>query len=196
MVRVWCRMPGPRLLRNLAEQTTLTRQLSGVLRALSRPRTRHDPGRVFTDLAVAIADGAECISDIATLADQPALGPLPSDTTVWRLLEQLDSTSLEQIAMARAAVRETAWAQRAENIGVAFPPSVTAGREVEELRVDLDASVVIAHSEKGQAAATFNSPGSTPVIGPTLESRTASDAPKTPAWAGSRPASPASTKPG
>jgi hypothetical protein len=30
-----------------------------------------DPGRVLIDLAVAIADGAECISVIATPVDQP-----------------------------------------------------------------------------------------------------------------------------
>jgi hypothetical protein len=33
----------------------------------------HDPGRVLADLAVAIADGAEAINDIAVLVDQPGL---------------------------------------------------------------------------------------------------------------------------
>jgi hypothetical protein len=81
---------GARLLSDLAEQTTLTGQLSMALRGLARRRTRHDPGQVLTDLAVAIADGAQCISDIAALVDQPGLfGPVASDTTVWRLLEQL-----------------------------------------------------------------------------------------------------------
>jgi hypothetical protein len=36
--------------------------------SLATPQTTHDPGRVLIDLAVAIADGAECISDITTLA--------------------------------------------------------------------------------------------------------------------------------
>jgi hypothetical protein len=46
---------------------------------------------VLADLAVAIADGAECSSDIAVLAEQPALfGPVASDSTVWRLEERLD----------------------------------------------------------------------------------------------------------
>lgn len=144
------------MLSDLAEQSTLTERLSQALQDLRRARTRHDPGQVLTDLAVAIADGAECISDIATLADQPGLfGPVASDTTVWRLLEQLDTGRLGEIARARAAARETAWAQRAEATGAAFPPAVTAGREVNELRLDLDASVVIAHSDKEQAAATF-----------------------------------------
>ena len=33
----------------------------------------HDPGRVLVDLAVAVADGAECIPGVAVLADQPGL---------------------------------------------------------------------------------------------------------------------------
>lgn len=48
----------------------------------------HDPGRVLVDFAVAIADGADSISDIAVLADQPGLvGPVVSDSTVRRLLD-------------------------------------------------------------------------------------------------------------
>ncbi len=80
----------------------------------------HDPGRVLVDLAVAVADGAECISDIAVLADQPGLfGPVASDSTVWRLLAQLGAAELAAVAAARAAAREVAWAQRAEVTGAA-----------------------------------------------------------------------------
>ena len=58
---------------DLADRVTLTGQL---LAGLARPRVVHDPGRVLVDLAVADADGAKCISDVAVLADQPALfGP-------------------------------------------------------------------------------------------------------------------------
>ena len=147
---------GARLLSDLAEQTTLTAELSTTLCGLARRRTRHDPGRVLTDLAVAIADGAQRISDIAALVDQPGLfGPVASDTTVWRLLERLDGANLARVASARAAAREVVWAQRAEVTGQPFPPAVTAGRAVEELRIDLSASVVIAHSEKEQATPTF-----------------------------------------
>ena len=147
---------GARLLSDLADQTTLTTRLSSGLCGLARRRTRHDPGRVLTDLAVAIADGAECISDVATLADQPGLfGPVASDTTVWRLLERLDAAQLARVASARAEAREVVWAQRGEVSGQAFPPAVTAGRSVQEMRIDLDASVVVAHSEKEQATPTF-----------------------------------------
>jgi hypothetical protein len=147
---------GARLLVDLAEQTCLTGHLSVALQGVRRPRARHDPGQVLTDLAVAIADGAECISDIAVLVDQPGLfGSVASDTTVWRLLERLDADLLGELASARAVGRETTWAQRAEVTGRAFPPSVSAGREVQELRIDLDATIVIAHSEKEHSAATF-----------------------------------------
>src|SRR5689334_10325812 len=58
---------------DLAGTTTLTAELSAALDGVRGLRPRHDPGRVLVDLAVAIADGAEAISDIAVLADQPAL---------------------------------------------------------------------------------------------------------------------------
>jgi hypothetical protein len=52
---------GSRLLADVADRTTLTGQLSEVLVRLRRPRTRHDPGRVVVDMAVALADGASRI---------------------------------------------------------------------------------------------------------------------------------------
>jgi len=67
---------------DLAGTTTLTTELSAALDGVRGSRPRHDPGRVLVDLAVAIADGAEAISDIAVLADQPALfGSVASDST-------------------------------------------------------------------------------------------------------------------
>jgi Transposase DDE domain group 1 len=147
---------GARLLADLAEASTLTGRLSTALARCAAPQTAHDPGRVLTDLAVAIADGGECISDIAVLADQPGLfGRVASDSTVWRLLERLDGERLGDVASARAAARETVWAQRAEATGQAFPPARAAGRELPGLVIDLDATIVIAHSEKQSAAPTF-----------------------------------------
>jgi hypothetical protein len=37
-----------------------------------------------------------------------------SDSTCWRLLDQLDAACIGQVAPARAAAREVVWAQRAE----------------------------------------------------------------------------------
>jgi hypothetical protein len=138
---------GSRLLADLAERTTLTGELSDALGHLTRPRAVHDPGRVLVDLAVAVADGAECISDIAVLADQPGLfGAVASDSTVWRLLDQLDTAELTAVAAARAVVREVVWAQRAEVTGTPVPAATAAGVELPGLVIDTDASIVVCHS--------------------------------------------------
>ena len=147
---------GSRLLADLADRSSLTGQLSEALGPLRRPRAVHDPGRVLADLAVSIADGGECISDIAVLSDQAALfGPVASDSTVWRLLDALDVEQLAAVARARAAAREVVWAQHAEVTGAAFPPARAAGRDLIGLVIDLDATLVVCHSEKQAAAPTF-----------------------------------------
>jgi Transposase DDE domain group 1 len=147
---------GSRLLADVADRTTLTAQLGEALAGLRKPRARHDPGRVLVDMAVAVADGATTISDVAVLADQAALfGAVASDSTCWRLLDQLDAAQLGGLARARAAAREVVWAQRAELTGSPFPPATAAGRALPGLVIDLDASIVVCHSEKEQAAPTF-----------------------------------------
>jgi Transposase DDE domain group 1 len=147
---------GSRLLADVADRTTLTVHLAEALAGLRRPRARHDPGRVLVDMAVAVADGATTISDIAVLADQAELfGAVASDSTCWRLLDQLDAGQLGAIARARATAREVVWAQRAELTGSPFPPATAAGRVLPGLVIDLDASIVVCHSEKEQAAPTF-----------------------------------------
>lgn len=140
---------GSRLLADLADRSSLTGQVSEALAPLRRPRARHDPGRVLVDVAVAVADGAECISDIAVLADQSELfGPAASDSTVWRLLDQLDAGRLAAVAAARAAAREVVWAQRVEASGAAFTPARAAAVDLPGLVLDLDATIVVCHSEK------------------------------------------------
>jgi hypothetical protein len=153
---------GSRLLADLADRSGLTRELSEVFADALTPQTAHDPGRVLTDLAVMIADGGEAISDIATLADQAALfGPVASDSTCWRVLNSLTPTQLAGVAGARARARALVWAQRAETTGVAVPASRVADRELRDrdgravLVIDLDATIVIVHSDKEQAAPTF-----------------------------------------
>src|SRR4051812_49872576 len=127
-----------------------------MLGGLRKPRSRHDPGRVLVDMAVAVADGATTISDVAVLADQAALfGSVASDSTCWRLLDQLDTAGLGAVASARAAAREVVWARRTELTGQGVPPAKAAGRELPGLVIDLDASIVVCHSEKEPTAATF-----------------------------------------
>jgi hypothetical protein len=79
-----------------------------------------------------------------------------SDSTCWRLLDALDEPQLAGVAAARAQAREVAWAQRSETCGSAFDRSRVAGTSgIEALVIDLDAHIVVCHSEKQQAAPTF-----------------------------------------
>jgi hypothetical protein len=153
---------GSRLLVDLADQTTMTGQLSAVFAHRTASQTAHDPGRVLVDLAVMLADGGETISDIATLADQAAMfGPVASDSTCWRVLNSINATDLDGIAAARAAARQVAWAQRAEVTGQTLPASLVAGTPLLDtegrpvLVIDDDATIVVTHSEKEHTAATF-----------------------------------------
>ena len=79
---------GLAVLRLLADKTGLTGSLS---RALASPRLLiHDRGRVTADLACAIADGSEVISDFRVMADQGGLfGPVASVPTCWRALKEI-----------------------------------------------------------------------------------------------------------
>ena len=79
---------GVALLRALADKTGLT---VGLSKALASQRLLvHDRGRVLADLACAIADGAEVISDFRVMADQGGLfGPVASVPTCWRALNEI-----------------------------------------------------------------------------------------------------------
>ena len=104
----------------------------------------HLPGQVFADLAVAIADGADAVTGIGVLRDREALfGLVASMPTAWRLLDRIDEAHLGRVRAARAAARERAWAA-----GAAPEPGG-------ELRIDFDATIGIAFSEKQNAAATW-----------------------------------------
>jgi hypothetical protein len=110
----------------------------------------HDPGKIIADLAAAVALGGDCLADIAVLREQPALaGPVASDPVVSRLVSSLARDlprALKAIRAARAAARQQAWALAGENA-----PGADGGLVI----IDLDATIVIAHSEKAQAAPTW-----------------------------------------
>ena len=70
----------------------MTRELSRALAGLRERRRRHDPGRVIRDLAVMLADGGDCLSDLRAVRDQePLFGPVASDTTAFRLIDRIAS---------------------------------------------------------------------------------------------------------
>jgi Transposase DDE domain group 1 len=141
---------GAVLLWEMVRVTGLGRGLSDGLARWRAPRAVHDPGKVIADLAAAVALGGDCLADIAVLREQPDLaGPVASDPVVSRLVSVLAGDlprALKAIRAARAAARERAWVLA----GDAAPG--TGGALI---TVDLDATIVIAHSEKEQAAATW-----------------------------------------
>ena len=54
---------------SLADRLGLTGGLCGALGGSRKRRWAHDPGRVFCDLAVTLADGGCCVSDLAAIAE-------------------------------------------------------------------------------------------------------------------------------
>ena len=148
-------------LRLLADRTGLTSELS---QAMSRRSLSpvHDRGRVLVDVAVMLADGGETIADIDVLRHQaPVLGAVASPPTVWRTLEEVTPGRLKKIATARARARRHVWSQLPDGV----PASKVAGTDLGSTVVlDVDATIVIAHSEKEKAAPTSRRPsGSTPL---------------------------------
>jgi hypothetical protein len=132
---------GAGLLAELADRLGLTSAL-GWGEAAGR-RRRHPDARVLRDLAVMLADGGDCLSDLAVLRDQPELfGQVASTPTAWRVIERVaqDADGLARLRAARAHARARAWA---------------AGGDpgVELLVIDADATLVTAHSDAKQGAA-------------------------------------------
>ena len=138
---------GAVLLRETMRVTGLGRCLSESLARWRAPRAVHDPGTIVADLAAALAPGGDCLADIAVLREQPALaGPVASDPVVSRLVSLLAGDlprALRAIRAARAAARERARALAGQD---------APGGDGGLVTVDLDATVVIAHPEKEQAA--------------------------------------------
>ncbi len=100
---------GVGLLREIAEYTGLVDGVTNALIDTYRGTPVHAPGEVFSDLAVAVADGADAISGIAVLADrQDLFGPVASMPTTWRVLDRVTARNLPAVRAARAAARERA----------------------------------------------------------------------------------------
>jgi hypothetical protein len=100
------------LLRELATSTGLVDAWDEVLLDTYKSApTTHMPGQVLADLAVAVADGAKSISDLAVLRDQRDLcGPVASPGTAWRALDRVSAGHLVGVRAGRAAARAAAWA--------------------------------------------------------------------------------------
>ncbi|OKJ89744.1 IS1380 family transposase [Streptomyces sp. CB02400] len=140
---------GSVLLVETVRKTGLDQAMSRALAPWRKPRAVHDPGKVLLDVALAVALGGDCLADVAMLRCEPALfGPVASDPTVSRLIGTLAASgekALQAIRFARSEVRDRVWS--------------LAGRHAPgadgHVTVDLDGVLVIAHSDKQDAAATW-----------------------------------------
>jgi hypothetical protein len=141
---------GGLLLTQTLRATGLDRGLDAALERWRQPRAVHSPGKIITDLAVAVALGGDCLADVAMLRAQPELsGPVASDPVVSRLVTRLAAEApraLKAIRAARAAARQRAW----DLAGDAAPG--TGGGLV---TVDIDATIVTSCSDKEQAMPTW-----------------------------------------
>jgi Transposase DDE domain group 1 len=134
---------GAALLAEAADRVGLTDALSRALAGMRERRGRHDPGQVVRDLAVMLADGGDCLADLRAVRDQePLFGPVASDATAFRLIDRIasDPALLGALRAARARARANAW---------------TAGVAPERIVIDIDATLITAHSEKDGATGTF-----------------------------------------
>lgn len=116
---------GAYLLVELADRLGLTAALSAAMAPTRERRSAHDPGVVLRDLAVAVADGGDHVTDLGMLRGQEALfGAVASETTTHRMLKSVDACLLEAIRAARAKALAKAW---------------DAGARPQELILDIDA---------------------------------------------------------
>ena len=88
---------GVGMLREVADLTGLSGQVTAALADTYRGPWTHAPGDVFADLAAAVADGADCVDGVGQLWGdrEHAFGPVASTTTLWRLVdERIDAARL------------------------------------------------------------------------------------------------------
>ena len=133
---------GTALLAQVADKLGLSKALSLRLGMLKRRRRGHDPGRVIRDLAVMLADGGECVSDLGAVRDQqPLFGQVASDSTAFRVIERVASGRLlDELRAAHARARGRFWKLHGAP---------------ERLTLDLDATLITSHSEKEGAAGNY-----------------------------------------
>jgi len=128
---------GTALLAQIADKVGLTSALSLRLAGLKQRARGHDPGRVIRDIAVMLADGGECVSDLGVVREQDALfGPVASDSTAFRVVDRVASTPglLDAVRAAHARARARFW----ELHGAP-----------ERLTIDVDATLITAHFREG-----------------------------------------------
>jgi Transposase DDE domain group 1 len=140
---------GSALVAGVADRVGLTRALSEAMAGTRQRRSAHDPGVVLRDLAVMLADGGDCLGDLAAQRDQADLfGGVASDATAFRVIDSVDECCLERSRAAVALARARAW-----KLGVR--PQRREGEQAERTVIDIDATLIGAHSEKEGAQGNF-----------------------------------------
>jgi hypothetical protein len=142
---------GVAALVELSDRIGLTGALSRAARRSCKAGLVHDPGVVLRDLAVMLADGGDDFSAIETLRGQGGLlGVVASDSTAWRRVADLagDELAVARLDAARKQVRAVVWAAGGAPAAVTDPASGP-------LCVDIDATLVTAHSDKESATGTY-----------------------------------------
>jgi hypothetical protein len=123
--------------------------ISAALVPWRNPRAVHDPGKILLDVALAVALGGDCLSDVGVLRAEPSVfGSVASDPTVSRLVDALAASgpkALAAIRSARSQVRRRVWELAGENSPAASGSVIVA----------IDGVLVLAHSEKQDATATW-----------------------------------------
>jgi hypothetical protein len=144
---------GALLLQETSRASGLGRGLSRALAPWRPVRASHDPGKVLLDVALAVALGGDCLADVAAVRAQPQVfGTVASDPTLSRVFAALAvdvDDAVAAIRDARARARAATWARRRPLAGT---PGKRAGGQVV---LDIDATLVTAHSDKEGAEPTF-----------------------------------------
>jgi hypothetical protein len=123
-----------------------------------RPLAVHTPAAVLADLAVMLADGGTRLRHLEVLRGQAGLfGAVASVPTATRTLAALADddigVTVGALDAARAQVRARAWELGALPVPVA---ATLEGQQAGPLAIDLDGTLVIAHSDdKDGAAKTY-----------------------------------------
>ena len=144
---------GGVLLTRTATTSGLVGALSAALTPWRKSLARHDPAKVLLDLAISLVLGGDACRDVALIRSEPGLyGLVASDATISRTIAALagDVAAVEKaVAAARTAARAHVW----HRAGTHAPNH--AASATDPLVIDLDATLITAHSEKENAAATF-----------------------------------------
>ena len=95
---------GGVLLLETVRKSGLDTAISAALTPWRKPRAVHDPGKTLLDLALAVAMGGDCLSDVAMLRAEPQVfGPVASDPTMSRLVETLAAAGPRALTAIRQA---------------------------------------------------------------------------------------------